>query len=68
MLGGEVAAITDANDTAPRLVAQKKGRERNRHHYRLQVSWRQVDDQPRYLARTDSFQLIGNCLHVPVLQ
>jgi hypothetical protein len=59
---GEVLRITDAEDLGAGIAAQTPGRERNRRQQRLQMTGRQVDDQPPGRAVEHRRQLRGDDL------
>src|SRR5665213_3746345 len=68
MLVGQIRSITQADYAATGFVAQHIGWKYNRHHNRFEIARWQIDNQPCAFAATDTFQLIKNGVHVPILE
>jgi hypothetical protein len=66
MLLGEIAGVRDTDDSASGVVAQDKGRKRNRRGHRFERARGHVDDQAHNLAAANALQLVGDCLKMPV--
>jgi hypothetical protein len=51
---GEILRVTDAQDLHAGIVPEAPRRKGDRGQVRLQVAWRQVDDQPQQAGRSSS--------------
>ena len=62
----QVLGIADAQDLSRRIMAQAPGRQCDRGAERLEVAWRNIDDEAPDRAATDLIELCRHHLHMPV--
>src|SRR5204863_1379830 len=63
----EQIRIRHNNDPLPGTAAQEPGGQRHRCAQRLEVPWRQGDDEPAYFAGLHLCKLPGNGFQMPVV-